>query len=45
MLFVLLNLYTSPGRDTDVNSGAVFQAFLVKARKPIPVSQETSGSQ
>jgi len=40
-----LNIYTSPGRDRDVNSSSVFHAFLIGDHKPIPVSQETTGSQ
>lgn len=40
-----LNLYTSSGKDRDVNSSFVFHAFLSGAHKPIPVSQETTGSQ
>lgn len=44
-LFYFTCIPVLPGRDTDINSGTVFHASLVKVCKPIPVSQETIGSQ
>lgn len=40
-----LKIYTWPGRDEVVNSHAVFCAFIARACKPTPLSQETIESQ